>query len=305
VTAERTNDFEPHRAHLFGVAYRMLGSVADAEDVVQEAWLRWQRSANDVIRSPRAWLTTTVTRLCLNHLDSARVRREQYVGAWLPEPLVAPMVTDPRENELLVDSLSVAFLIVLESLTPTERAVFLLREVFGYEFSEIALAVEKSEENCRQILVRARQQVEARRPRFDAPSETREQAVERFLEAMHTGKLEGLLAVLAPDVKLVADGGGRVGTARAPIDGAPHVARFLVSEFRKHHRWITRRQRVVLNGQPGVLYFAGPLAVAAVALETQDDHVTGIYVVANPDKLRHFMPRPARLLARVLTSFRG
>jgi RNA polymerase sigma-70 factor (ECF subfamily) len=179
-----------------------------------------------------------------------------------------------------------------------------LREVFGYEFSVIALAVEKSEENCRQILVRARQQVAARRPRFDAAPEASEQAVEQFLEAAHTGKLDGLLAVLAPDVKLVADGGGKVGTARAPIDGAAHVARFLVSEFRKHHRWITRRQRVVLNGQPGVLYFVGPLAVAAVTVETRDDHVTGIYVVANPDKLRRFMSRPARLLVRMLTSFR-
>lgn len=300
MNTERPSEFDTHRPHLFGIAYRMLGSVADAEDAVQETYLRWQREQSETVRSPRAWLTTVVARLCLNHLNSARVRRETYVGPWLPEPLIEAQATDPAENARLADSLSVAFLVILESLSPTERAVFLLREVFGYEFNDVALAVEKSEENCRQILARARQHVLERRPRFETTPQECEQAVERFLKATSTGNLDGLLGMLAPDAKLVADGGGRVGTAKTPLEGAERIALFLAGEFRKHHRWFTRTRRMVINGQPGVLYFAGPLPVAAVSLAVNGDRVARIYIIANPDKLAQFMSWPVRLLTKVL-----
>src|SRR5688500_6382954 len=162
--------FEEHRQLLFGIAYRMLGTVMDAQDMVQDTYLRWQQAASGEIHSPRAWLTTVITRLCINHLQLARVQRETYVGSWLPEPLVDEHAPDPAETSQLADTLSLAFLVLLETLTPTERAVFILREGFGYEFSEIATVVEKSEANCRQILTRARKQVDERRPRFDASS---------------------------------------------------------------------------------------------------------------------------------------
>lgn len=294
------HEFETHRAHLFGIAYRMLGSVADAEDMVQETFLRWRRPASQNIESPKAWLSTVMTRLCLNYLNSARVRREEYVGAWLPEPLVEEQVTSPSENAKLADSLSLAFLVLLESLSPTERAVFLLREVFGYEFADIAPIVEKNEENCRQIFSRARRRVEENRPRFDASPGQAEAVVERFLRASESGDLNDLLALLTEDARVVADGGGRVGTARRPIEGAERVARWLVSEFRKHAGHFTRSRRVTINGQPGVLCYSGPLLMGALAYGVRDGRIASIHIVANPEKLRRLMSPPARLLARVL-----
>src|SRR5258708_3924590 len=168
MTADALTAFLEHRPRVFGIAYRMLGSIADAEDLTQETFLRWQKGDRTGIKSAEAWLTTVVTRLCINHLKSARVQREEYVGSWLPEPIVAESATDPRENAEQAESLSLAFLVVLETLSPTERAVYLLREVFGYEFAEVARMVEKSEANCRQRLSRARQRVAERRPRFTA-----------------------------------------------------------------------------------------------------------------------------------------
>src|SRR5882757_218433 len=171
MTAEDLAAFTEHKPRIFGVAYRMLGSVADAEDMVQETFLRWQKSDRTGIKSAEAWLTTVVTRLCINHLKLARVQREEYVGSWLPEPIVAEGAIDPRENAQQAESLSVAFLVILETLSPTERAVYLLRDIFGYEFGEVARMVEKSEANCRQLLSRARQRVTERRPRFTPSAE--------------------------------------------------------------------------------------------------------------------------------------
>jgi len=175
--------FTEHKPRIFGVAYRMLGSVADAEDMVQETFLRWQKSDRTGIKSSEAWLTTVVTRLCINHLKLARVQREEYIGPWLPEPIVAEDAIDPRENAEQAESLSMAFLVILETLSPTERAVYLLREIFAYEFAEIARIVEKSETNCRQLLSRARQRVAERRPRFKTSADQQKRVVEAFLKA--------------------------------------------------------------------------------------------------------------------------
>src|SRR5882757_8933059 len=200
MTAEDLAAFTEHKPRIFGVAYRMLGSVADAEDMVQETFLRWQKSDRTGIKSAEAWLTTVVTRLCINHLKSARVQREEYVGSWLPEPIVAESAADPRENAEQAESLSIAFLVILETLSPTERAVYLLREVFGYEFAEVARIVRKSEPNCRQLLGRARSHIAERRPRFKASADQQRRLVEAFLQATNQGDMEGLMAVLSEDV---------------------------------------------------------------------------------------------------------
>src|SRR2546427_3555521 len=198
----RLATFDQYRSLLFSVAYRMLGSVADAEDMLQETFIRWQQAADDDIRSPRAFLVTIISRLCINHLQSARVQREEYVGQWLPEPLVTDSGNDPPGIIRVDESLSMAFLILLERLTPVERAVFLLREVFEYEYSEIAAVLGQSEANCRQILRRARQHVSAMRPRFTASARKQSDLVERFLQATVSGDMNALVALLSDDVAL-------------------------------------------------------------------------------------------------------
>src|SRR5438270_1414191 len=207
--AIRLATFDQYRGLLFSIAYRMLGTVADAEDMLQETFIRWQQSAGDDIRSPRAFLVTIISRLCINHLQSARVQREEYVGQWLPEPLVTDPASDPFGIIKVDESLSMAFLVLLERLTPIERAVFLLREVFEYEYSEIAAVLAQSEVNCRQILRRARQHVSAMRPRFKVPEQKRDDLLKLFLEAIGTGEMSGLIDLLADDVVLHSDGGGK------------------------------------------------------------------------------------------------
>jgi RNA polymerase sigma-70 factor (ECF subfamily) len=227
----------------------MLGSVLDAEDVVQEAYLRWQRALQAELRSPRAYLSAVVTRLCIDQLRSAKARREEYAGPWLPEPLP----TEPAP--VLDESLSMAFLVLLESLTPTERAVFLLREVFDYNYGEISDLVDKSEENCRQIARRARQSVAARRPRFESSPEQEERLMGSFLEACFGGDMEGLLALLSEDVTLWSDGGGKTPAALNPIRGADKVVRFLFGIIRKAPPGFVVR-RASINGRPGLIgYF--------------------------------------------------
>jgi RNA polymerase sigma-70 factor (ECF subfamily) len=280
--------YDELRPLLFSVAYRMTGSVADAEDLVQEAFVRYERSAPSGVESPKALLSTIVTRLAIDHLRSARVRREQYVGDWLPEPLVAAEPADPAET---ADSLSLAFLVVLETLSPVERAVFLLREVFGYEYDEIARIVGKSEANCRQIAVRARRHVDARRPRFEASREAREELAERFFAACVDGDTEALVELLARDVVVYGDGGGKAPQLARAVHGADRAARLLAGWFHIARDLDAQTRRVVVNGQPGLVLQSAAGEVASVlALDIADGKVQAVRSIVNPDKLRHLGP---------------
>ncbi len=280
--------FDEYRPLLFGIAYRMLGSVMDAEDIVQDAFLRWQKADPAEVESPRAYLSTIVTRLCLDHLRSARVQREKYVGPWLPEPLVAEQAPDVADTAALHESLSMAFLVLLESLTPVERAVFLLHDVFGYDFAEIARIVGKSEANCRQLARRARGYVESRRPLFEPSAAQQDRLTREFLRACTTGDLPGLVATLADDITLWSDGGGKVAAARQPIHGRDAVARLLIGIVRKAPAGLdTRFARV--NGQPGFVSYLEGRPFVVLLLDVADERIHGVRVVVNPDKLRHLM----------------
>ena len=293
MTADALALFTEQKPRLFGIAYRMLGSVADAEDMVQETFLRWRKVDHTTIKSPEAWLTTAATRLCLNHLRLARVRREEYVGPWLPEPIVTAAADDPRENAEQADSLSMAFLVILETLSPTERAVYLLREVFGYEFAEIAGIVEKAEANCRQLLSRARQRIAERRPRFKSSAGQERRLVEAFLRATNAGDVAGLMAVLAEDVVFVADGGTQPGAIPRPIIGAEAVTRLLVHGARREQAAFTATRLASVNGRPGFVAYRGAVPRAAVAFETDGERIRTIYLVGNPDKLRRLPAKAA------------
>jgi RNA polymerase sigma-70 factor, ECF subfamily len=246
-------ELEALRRHAFGVAYRMLGSVAEAEDVAQEALLRLTRQEG-AIAEPAAWVTTVATRLSINVLRSARARREAYVGPWLPEPLVEDPARGPASRAELADSLSLALLVLLERLTPVERAAYLLREVFGYEYGQIARVIERSEVNARQLVARARRHLEAQRPRFDADEAARDALLERFLAAAEEGDLEALEELLARDAVLYADGGGRAMAAPEPLFGAAVIARFMAGVARVRRAFGDFESRLVrVNGQPGRL----------------------------------------------------
>ncbi len=286
--------FEEHRRLLFGIAYRMLGSVTDAQDMVQESYLRWQQAADEAIRSPRAWLTTVVTRLCLNHLQLARVKRETYVGSWLPEPLVDEQASDPADTSQLADSLSLAFLVLLETLSPMERAVFILREGFDCEFSDIARIVEKSEANCRQILTRARKRIDERRPRYDVSRTEAEKLVAPFVAALRNGDLETMLAHMSENVVLVADGGGKAGALLRPLHGAEPVARVMINATRKHGIENADIRAATINGLPGFVRFEDGHARAVLAFGIVGGRIQAVFVISNPDKLRHLhRPRAA------------
>jgi RNA polymerase sigma-70 factor, ECF subfamily len=284
----RAQEFEAARGQLFAVAYRMLGSIADAEDVLQDAYLRWQSADRADVESATAYLTTIVTRLCLDLLGSARVRREQYVGPWLPEPLISTVDEDPADRAELADSLSMAFLVLLESLTPLERAAFLLREVFGYEYAELSRTLERDEAACRQLVSRARGHVDAGRPRFDASRAESERLTGEFLQACGTGDVTTLMSLLSPDVVLWSDGGGVISAARRPIVGADNVARFLVgiaqSEFASAGGDVTAEGTVV-NGAPGAIVRVHGRPSAVMALDLLGGQVVGVRIVRNPDKL--------------------
>jgi RNA polymerase sigma-70 factor (ECF subfamily) len=272
--------FVTHRGLLFTVAYEMLGSTADAEDVLQESWLRWSEVSQDEVRDPRAYLVRIVTRQSLNRLRTLQRQRESYVGPWLPEPLVT--TPDVLEDVELAESVSFAMLLVLETLSPLERAAFVLREVFGFEYDEIADATDRSQAAVRQLVARARNHVQARRPRFERPAEV-EEITARFLLAAQSGEIQQLLDVLAPDVVLLSDGGGKKQAALRPLHGADKVARWLLGVMRKtpvgEARW------VVANGQVAVmLYVDGELDTIGTVY-TADSLVTEIYLVRNPDKL--------------------
>ncbi|MDQ5824227.1 MAG: RNA polymerase sigma-70 factor [Chloroflexota bacterium] len=288
-----TEAFNEHRPLLFSLAYRMLGSVADAEDVVQEAFLRWHRATENsdeqAVRSPRSYLCTVVTRLCIDQLRSARVRREVYVGPWLPEPLVEQGTPDPTEELELADSLSMAFLVLLESLSPEERAVFLLRQVFDYDYAEIARIVNKSEANCRQMVRRAQQRLAERRPRFNATPEQREQMTHTFMQTCTNGDMEGLLSLLTQDIVLYSDGGGKAKAATRPVYGADNVARFIFGVLSKVPPGFSAGVATV-NGQPGIVCYVEGEPYTVLSLDVADGLIQGIYTVVNPDKLQH-IPR--------------
>jgi RNA polymerase sigma-70 factor, ECF subfamily len=287
----RTADFERHRSLLFSIAYRMLGSVADAEDIVQEAYLRWREVPEAEVRSPKSYLAAVVTRLSIDRLRSAQVQREEYIGPWLPEPLVTNRAEEGADLVEVDESLSLAFLVVLESLNPVERAVFLLREVFDYDYEEISGIVGKSEANCRQIARRARSAVAARRPRFERSPEQEERLTRRFVETCMNGDMEGLLKLLSEDVKLWSDGGGKVAAAPYPIYGPEGVARFLLRVLRTVPPEFSARLTRV-NGGPGVVGYVDGYPTSVVALDVADGYVQGIRIVVNPEKLRAIPPSP-------------
>jgi RNA polymerase sigma-70 factor (TIGR02957 family) len=288
-------EFDELRPSAFAIAYRMLGSASEAEDVVQEGFLRLHRAREDGerIESPRAYLSTVVSRLSLDHLRSAKVRRETYVGEWLPEPLLASADDDPARKAEMADSLSLAFLVLLESLSPEQRAAFLLREVFDEPYDRIAEIVGTSEQNARQLATRARRHVEERRPRFEASREQREELASRFFAAAEEGDLEGLEELLAHDVVFRGDGGGKAPALARAVHGRTRVARILTAGFARLQTllggFISRRAEV--NGQPGALVFdrEGRL-IGVMILDVAEGQIQGVSSIVNPDKLRHLGP---------------
>jgi RNA polymerase sigma-70 factor (ECF subfamily) len=283
----RLATFDQYRSLLFSIAYRMLGTVADAEDMLQETFIRWQQSTDDTIRSPRAFLVTIMSRLCINHLQSARVQREEYVGQWLPEPIVTDPSSDPFGIIKVDESLSIAFLLLLERLTPIERAVFLLREVFEYEYSEIAAVLGQNEVNCRQILRRARQHVTALRPRFETSEQKQNDLLQSFLKAVETGDAEGLVALLSNDVVLHSDGGGKAVAVPNPVRGAGKVARGILGGLRRFVPKTMVRRLARINGEPGVVNYLNGKPHSVLTLDTAGGRIRAIYVVTNPEKLSH------------------
>jgi RNA polymerase sigma-70 factor (TIGR02957 family) len=281
--------FEAHRDLMFAVAYRMLGSVADAEDAVQDAWLRWSAEPRSDVASPRAYLARTVANTALNRLRTARSRREAYIGPWLPEPLLTQAGPDTEARAELAESVSLAMLVVLESLTPEERAVFVLREVFGFSHAEIGTTLGRSTPAVRQLAHRAREHVQARRPRFDVDTDQQREVTRRFLAAAAGGDISGLMTVLAPDVTLLTDGGGKARAALRPISGADKVARFMVAVTHRPYMGIEIADMTVtvteINGTPGVLVTVGDRPITALTLVVSGGRITALQLVANPDKL--------------------
>jgi RNA polymerase sigma-70 factor (ECF subfamily) len=272
----------------------MIGSVMDAEDLVQETYVRWMQAdppgadqrttgEGEAVRSPKAYLSSIVTRLCIDHLRSARVRREQYVGPWLPEPLIVDSF-GPAEKVELGDTLSLAFLVLLEQLNPLERAVFLLREVFDYDYAEISQIVEKSEVNCRQIVRRARSRLADRRPRFNASTERGRELAAQFMSTCARGEVDRLVEMLSDDIVAWSDGGGKVYAARKPVRGRDLVARFMIGLFERAPSDL-RLEPAPVNGQPGYVVYIGDRLHGVVALELADERVRRIFIVVNPDKL--------------------
>jgi RNA polymerase sigma-70 factor, ECF subfamily len=277
-----------HRHELLALAYRLLGTVGEAEDAVQEAYLRLERHGTEGIDNVGGWLNRTTSRLCYDRLTSARARREVYVGPWLPEPLVTDGTTDDPVE--LAESVSMAFLVVLESLSPAERVAFLLHDVFGYDHAELAAILDRSEPACRQLVSRARKHVQARRPRFEPDAGARARVADRFLTACRTGDLEALLATLAPDVVLRSDGGGKVSAARRPVEGADRVARFLEGLARQAPADVVLEPRWI-NGTPGVVIGTSDGTIVVVfVLDVADDTIRSIAAIRNPDKLTHLAP---------------
>ena len=289
VTAD---SFESHRPKLFAVAYRMLGSASEAEDVVQDAWLRYAAAPRDDVRSPDAYLTTIVTRLCLDRLKSARVAREEYVGPWLPEPLLTDASPGPEQSAALAESVTLAFILLLDMLSPEERATFLLREVFEYEYQEIADVLDTTPANCRQLLHRAKERLRERRPRAHDDSREKRQLVERFVSALRHGDAGELTSVLADDVGLWSDGGGKVLAARRPVFGRHDVVNLLIGIRRTAPAYGITLDAVgfellEVNGEPALALKLEGRIDSVYAFSFGDGAITALRIVRNPDKLKY------------------
>jgi RNA polymerase sigma-70 factor, ECF subfamily len=281
---DRALTFENHRSRLFGIAYRMLGSRADADDVLQEAYLRWHRASIEEIRSPEAWLVTATTRLCIDRLRAAREAREVYVGPWLPEPLIgeaAPPADTPLD---VASSLSIAFLVVLERLAPEERAAFLLHEVFDSDYTEIAQVLGKSEAACRQIVSRARKRVRAERPRLEVTETARRALLDRFVAAVQTQDKEALLALFAESATWTSDGGGKARAALKVIHGREHVVRFVLGVLARHVGRFSFSP-VTVNNEAGLAVHLGEQLFSVISARTDGKQILDIFTVLNPDKL--------------------
>ena len=289
--------FEPYRRRLLGLAYRMLGSVADAEDAVQETYLRWHKTDRENVSNPRAFLMTTTTRICLDMLTSARARHEEYVGPWLPEPVLDSAALAPDSRTELAEDLSIALLLTLDRLSPLERAAFLLHDVFDFSFTEVASALERSEAACRQLASRARAHVRAVRPRGATTPQARSgeidakhaELISAFATATRSGDLQALMRMLADDARVVTDGGGKVAAALNVLEGADRAARFLVGVGRKGWREEFTLRFATINGLPGVIVDAPEGPVQTNAFEIDGDVIRAVYVVRNPEKLRHLV----------------
>ncbi|MEV7884913.1 RNA polymerase sigma-70 factor [Streptomyces sp. NPDC002817] len=289
-TRTRTEEFQELRPLLFSIAYRILGSVTEAEDAVQETWLRYEASPTEP-RSVKAYLSAAVTRVSINVLRSARVRREAYVGPWFPEPLLADPYQDPERSAELADSVSTATLLLLERLSPLERAVFVLREVFDFGFPEVASAVGRSEAACRQLVVRARRHMAEGRPRFEASPKERTELASRFFQALREGDVDGLQELLAAEVTLVGDGGGKAPQLARAVVGARNVARLLADVFPRMARAAVTFAPLEVNGEPGAVFRDRDGRVLhTMVLDVHDGRIRTIRNVINPDKLRHLGP---------------
>jgi RNA polymerase sigma-70 factor (ECF subfamily) len=280
--------FQQHRPRLYGIAYRMLGSKADAEDMVQEAYVRWHRADRERVQTPEAWLVTTVTRLCIDRLRSLRAEREAYVGPWLPDPLVDSAPPADAQAELSSD-LSVAFLVVLERLAPEERAAFLLHDVFDSPYPEIARILGKNEATCRQIIHRARDRVHRDRPRFEVSDAARTRLLERFLEALHTGDKGALLTLFAEDATWTSDGGGKAKAALKTVRGVELVTRFISGIWQRYLSELDYRLASI-NGETGIVAFARERPVWALTIETDGTRILAAFAIVNPDKLKGIAP---------------
>jgi RNA polymerase sigma-70 factor (ECF subfamily) len=282
---DRASTFEPHRGRLQGIAYRMLGSRADAEDIVQEAYLRWHRAPTDEIRSAEAWLVTTTTRLCIDRLRAAQVERAAYIGPWLPEPIIGEATAPAADASTeLASSLSVAFLAVLERLAPEERAAFLLHEVFDSDYGEIAQILGKSAVACRQLVSRARRRVREDRPRVQVSETARKAVLARFVDAVMAQDKDALMQVLAADATWVSDGGGKAKAARKVVRGADHVARFVVGVIGRFAPWVELRP-IVINGEAGLALYGRGRLISVISIRTDGTRVLDVFTVLNPEKL--------------------
>ena len=281
--------FEEHRTDLSQLAYRMLGSLSDSDDVLQEAYLRWSRQDRAAVRSPRAYLTSVVTRLCIDQRRTIEARKETYVGPWLPEPVVEEGEPSASQRAEVAESVSLAFLVALETLTPLERAAYLLRQTFDFEYDEIAAILDKSSDNCRQLVSRAQAHLRARRPRFEAKPDEAERITTAFLDACATGELDRLVSLLAADAVLYSDGGGKVLAALAPIRGADHIGRFFLGVLKKSPPGLQFR-RVQVNGRPGVMATLGTQVVNVLTFDVIDGRIATCFVIRNPDKLPRSSP---------------
>jgi RNA polymerase sigma-70 factor, ECF subfamily len=281
-----TGAFEQSRGRLFALAYRMLGSRAEAEDVVQDAYVRWHQSDRDVVRNAEAWLVTTTTRLAIDRLRALKTERDAYPGPWLPEPMVHSAPPPPDRHLDLAADLSMAFMTLLERLGPDERVAFLLHEVFEFDYTQIAAILEKNEDACRQIVHRARSRVRSARKRFDVSEAAKADVLRRFMTAVNTRDEKTLLALFAPDATWTSDGGGRAAAATRPIEGADRIAKVIIGLHDRLHSDIARLELIEINGETGLCLRTEGRVTAVLSIESDGERIHAVYAVVNPDKLR-------------------